>query len=591
TAPAWVNLSLSRISRDPLPYGSLTVIVMMAAALGIFGAAFQTTLSQSQEDQALYDVGGDLVLTQIAFPASTEGERYRELLAVPGVLSVSPLLRDRGNLLGDLPGSRTKILAVDPVTLPEAAWFREDFTTPHRSLAELLVPLRSGDSGLPDLQGNLASGIPIPTDAEYMGIWVNTENLDAGLSGRSLTLYLRLRDAGGRYRDLSLGGFDAPSPTNETADGWWFMEAQLPTERVLLQLPLSLVSVFVSGSRFSRMPPGSISLDDITTRGVGDADAEVIEGFEQPGRWILLPHDREEPDGLEFTAEAARSGRSGLAFSWVEALETLPRGVLIPPGPFPIPAIGGAQFQKGQRIRVKNGAQVVPMLIRETTQLFPTVEDPSEPFLVVPLKAYQQYIQRLSGGKVGRPEELWVSVEETADRDQTIAALRKVLPSNARIRDRKAAVDLARRNPLAGGGWNGLTLLSITTLTMAVLIALATHAVVSIRAGRVELTVVRTLGFSRMQIFLGLAIERVVVSLLGLIMGGAVGYLLARWVLGLLDQNARGQAIVPPAIFATQGWIIAVSILCLVLASLAAIFLAVWSAGRLKPSDVLRSGE
>ena len=62
---------------------------------------------------------------------------------------------------------------------------------------------------------------------------------------------------------------------------------------------------------------------------------------------------------------------------------------------------------------------------------------------------------------------------------------------------------------------------------MAVLIALATHAVVSIRAGRVELTVVRTLGFSRIQIFLSLALERVVVSLLGLMMGGAVGYLLA----------------------------------------------------------------
>ena len=591
TAPAWINLSLSRIARDPLPYGSLTVIVMMAAALGIFGAAFQTTLSQSQVDQALYDIGGDLVLTQVAFPASTERERHRELLAVPGIQSVSPLLRDRGNLLRDLPGGRTKVLAVDPVTLPEAAWFREDFTTPPSSLTELLRPLRLGDSGLPDLQGNLAAGIPIPPEAEYLGIWINTENLDTGFSGQPLKLYVRLRDAGGRYRNLSMGDFDAKTAANETADGWRFMEVQLQTERARLQLPLSVVSIFVSRSGFSRMPPGSISLDDITTRKAGDADAKVIEGFEQPGRWTLLSHDGKEPDVLEFTAKAARSGRSGLSFSWIHALETLPRGVLIPPGPFPIPAIGGPQFQKGQRIRIKIGPRVVPMVIRSTTQLFPTVENPAEPFLVVPLRAYRQYIQRLSGGVVARPEEFWLAVEETADRGQAIADLRKVLPSQARIRDRRAGVDLARRNPLAGGGWNGLTLLSITTLTTAVLIALATHAVVSIRAGRVELTVVRTLGFSRIQIFLALALERVVVSLLGLIMGGAVGYLLARWVLGLLDQNARGQALVPPAIFATQGWIIAVSILCLVLASLAAIFLAAWSAGRLKPSEVLRSGE
>ena len=589
TAPAWVNLSLSRISRDPLPYGSLTVIVMMAAALGIFGAAFQTTLSRSQEDQTLYDIGGDLVLTQISFPASTERERHRELLAVPGIQSVSPLLRDKGNLLGDLPGSRTKLLAVDPVTLPEAAWYREDFTTPPKSLTELLVPLRLGDSGLPDLRGNLASGIPIPPDAEYLGIWVNAENLDPGFAGQFLKLYLRLQDAGGRYRDLALGDFEPQSPAS--ADGWRFLEAQIPTERVLLQLPLNVVSVFVSGSASSRIPPGSISLDDITARGDADTDATVIEGFEQPGRWELLTHDKEEPDGLGFTPEAARSGSSGLSFSWVDALGTLPRGVLIPPGPFPIPAIGGGQFQKRQRIRLKIGRQVVPMLIRDTTELFPTVADPEDPFLVVPLQAYQQYLQRLSGGVVGRPEEFWLSVEETADREQAVAGLRKVLHSTVRIQDRGAAVELARRNPLAGGGWNGLALLSIATLTTAVLIALATHAVVSIRAGQVELTVARTLGFSRIQIFLALAIERVVVTLLGLIMGGGVGYLLARWVLGLLDQNVRGQAIVPPAIFATQGWIIAVSILCLVLASLAAILLAVWSAGRLKPSDVLRSGE
>ena len=53
-APAWAALALSRIARDPLPYGSLTVIVMLAAALGVFGASFQSTLGRSQLEQALY---------------------------------------------------------------------------------------------------------------------------------------------------------------------------------------------------------------------------------------------------------------------------------------------------------------------------------------------------------------------------------------------------------------------------------------------------------------------------------------------------------------------------------------------------------
>ena len=590
-APAWASFSLSRVSRDPLPYGSLTVMVMMAAALGIFGAAFQSTLSRSQQDQTLYDIGGDLVLTQGPLSVAAADERRRRILAVPEIEVVSPLLREGGNLLGDQSGHRTKVLAVDPVSLPQAAWFREDFTTPPRSLSQLLVPLRLGDSGLPDLRGNLASGLPVPPAARHIGIWVNAENLDTGFLGQSLTLSLRLRNAGGGYRNLIMGNFDPENPVGETADGWRFMEAPIPTEPVQSQLPLSLVSIFFSGGGFPRMPPGNISLDDISTRGDGDTEATLMEVFEQPGRWHLLSHDQEEPDGLEFTTEAARSGRSGLSFSWVHALGSVPRGVLIPPGPFPIPAIGSGWFHKGQQVRVKVGRQVVPLAIRETTQLFPTVEHPSEPFLLVPLKAYQQYLQRLPGGVVEQPQEFWLSVDGTADRNQAIANLRKVLPSHARIQDRKAAVELARRNPLAGGGWNGLTILGIATLTTAVLVALATHAVVSIRAGRVDLTVVRALGFSRIQIFLVLAVERVVVSLLGLMVGGAVGYGLARWVLGLLDQNARGQDLVPPAIFATQAWIVALSIFCLLVASLAAIFIATWSASRLKPSDILRSVE
>ena len=53
-APAWAAFALARVARDPLPFGSLTVIVMLAAALGVFGASFQSTLGRSQREQALY---------------------------------------------------------------------------------------------------------------------------------------------------------------------------------------------------------------------------------------------------------------------------------------------------------------------------------------------------------------------------------------------------------------------------------------------------------------------------------------------------------------------------------------------------------
>ncbi len=253
--------------------------------------------------------------------------------------------------------------------------------------------------------------------------------------------------------------------------------------------------------------------------------------------------------------------------------------------------MGNEQFYTGQEFRIRVGPQVLPIIIKDTVSLFPTMKPPDEPFLIVPVKAYRQYLQRLTRGSVDRPEEFWISIDPTADRSAAMEGLRQAIPSGARIEDRSRAREVARRNPLAGGGWNGLTLLSIATLTIAVLIALATHAVVSIRAGRVDLTVARTLGFSKLQVFLALATERALVSLGGAISGSLVGYFLARWVLGFLDSNPRGQPVVPPSIFEAQGWIIILALACLFAASVVALLLASAGAERLKASDILRSGE
>ena len=65
---AWFQFSLLRLARDPIPHGSLAVILMMAAALGVFGATFQSSLSQGQRDQAYHGVGGSMMVIGPALP-------------------------------------------------------------------------------------------------------------------------------------------------------------------------------------------------------------------------------------------------------------------------------------------------------------------------------------------------------------------------------------------------------------------------------------------------------------------------------------------------------------------------------------------
>jgi MFS family permease len=588
-APAWANFTLARMARDPLPYGSLAVIVMLSAALGIFGAAFQSTLSRSQQEQALYDVGGDLVLTGVSFSTVSQDERLRELLAVPGVQTISPIGRDQVSLVDEGSYSTANLVGVDPVTLPDSAWFRDDFSPDGKSLSELLAPLRRTASGLPDLSGISASGIAIPENAESIGIWVNTENVGTDILQPSLSLSMRIADSGGRYRSLFLGEI----PKGGTGSGGWsYLEIQLPDEQVLLEPPFSIVAIFISADSLSRMPPGSIGLDDLTAKGSPNIPPEgiVIEGFEEPGRWLALPHDQTEPDTIEVTAQAARTGASGLSFAWIESLGGSLRGAVIPPGAFPLPAIGGPTFDVGQTLRVKDSGQIAPLSIRSVTDYFPSMDSSVRPFLLVSQESYNNYLERI-GGRIERPEEFWIALDEVADRDQAIGVLKDQLPGFARIRDRDAAVGIANSDPLAGGSWNGLTVLSITALTIAVVLALGTHAVVSVRNGRVDLTVARVLGFSRRQMLLSLTLERVVVTVLGLVVGSVLGYLLSRWVLGFLDTTPGGRPIIPPVVFTPQAWIIALTLLCLVTAALLAIAFASLSASRLRASDILRTGE
>lgn len=586
-APSWVSFTLARVARDPLPFGSLTVIIMLAAALGVFGAAFQSTLSRSQREQSLYSLGGDLVLTSTSFSPSTQEERFRELLSVPGVQAISPIYRDQVRTLDGPTSPSANLLGVEPLTLPEASWFRDDFTPTGKGLSELLVPLRRGVSNLPDLSGYTASGIPLPPQAKNIGLWVNTEDMDTNVISPPVTLSLRLLGSRGSYRTVVLGEVPASSDSEK---GWHYLQSPLPESELFLEPPLSVVGIFLTTSSFSRIPPGSLSFDDLTVLSATDApgQGEVIEGFEEPGRWVALPNDETEPDSVQLLSPAAHSGQAGLTFSWVEALGSGPRGLLIPPGPFPLPAIGGPGFQVGHVVRMNSGGHIVPVTIGDVTNFFPTVNTTFGPLLIVALDDYTEYLRRM-GGIVERPGEFWLAVADTADRRPAIDGVLAQLPPAARIRDRDAAVDTASRNPLAGSSWNGLTLLSIVALTIAVVLALGTHAVVAVSNARMDLTVARVLGFSRVQLLLSLALERVLVTLLGLATGGVLGYLLSRWVLGFLNTTVGGRTIIPPMVFTTQTWVMVMVFSCLLVAALVAVVLAGLAASRLRASDILRT--
>ena len=568
-APAWVSLSLGRVARDPLPHGSLTIMLMIAAALGVFGATFQSTLSRSQREQSLYELGGEVVIKAPSLSSFVEGE----LAAMTEVRAVSPV--------GRFPGG---ILAVDPDTLPRTAWFRDDFAD--KGLDDLFRPLRQTDDRL--------RGILLPSDASAVGVWVNVEDLYLSLFPHKLSLWMRVSDAEGRYRSVLLGDVlsRAPGAEGGLTQGWTYLEGQLPSaDGVSLQPPFKIASIFLGGGFSSGTRSGSIAVDDITVKGPSTPpDGVIIEGYEDPGAWVALPNSATVPDTLERTSQVARTGRFGLKLSWKSSDRNSVRGILIPPGPFPLPVVGGPTLRVGQALGIKSDRWLIPVVVKDVVDYFPTMNPLAGSFVLLSLRDYEQYIRRISGGAVRPPEEFWVSLEDGADRSQAISSMRERLPYPISVRDSGTAVDLNQRYPLAGGGWTGLTILGMSAMTMAAVLALGLYAVVSVHTGRVDLTVVRVLGLSRSQVLLSLALERALVALLGIAAGTAIGIWLSRWVLGFLDITAAGEPVIPPMIVTFQGWLTALVFLELVAAVVIAIGFAAASASKLRTVDILRRG-
>ena len=589
--PAWAAFALVRLARDPLPHGSLVIILMMAAALGVFGASFQSTLSRSQREQVLYRQGGDLVLRGRSFSPEVQAAAA----TAPGVRTASPVARETVVLLDGLPGASATLLGVDPDTLPETSWFREDFAG--KSLAELLGPLRREQPVAPAPGSDPASGVVIPAGAETIGVWVNVEGVRRGTVPQSLNLWARVRDGDGTYRNLLLGDLLAPSlepPAASTGSeaGWTHLKAALLRGGGPLEHPSALVSFFISKRSIPAVSPGSIGIDDVTVSGPSIPGGEaIIEGYEEPGRWLPMANQAVEADGVEYAPQAARTGRAGLTFSWRAPLGDSPRGIFLPSGPYPLPAVGSASFHVGQVVRFWSGKHVAPVVINEVTGYFPTVDPASGPFLIVAREDHLRYVERLSQGRLEPPREVWVSPEQGVDRQEVILALRERVPGFISIRDRSALVEAALRNPLAGGGWNGLTILAVSAITVAVVLTLAVHGLVAVHTGRVDLTVARALGFSRAQLFLSLALERALVAILGIGAGSAIGLGLGWWVLGKLDITAGGRPVIPPMVVDVQGWLVALVLACLGASTLLALLLVTVWARRLKVPEILRAGE
>ena len=327
--PMWSSFAMSRVARDPVLPSSFAVLLMLSAALGVFGATFQSSLSSSQREQTLYRIGGEVVVSGPSVSQRVAGD----LEQIPGVRNVSPVLHDEVSLTAGNVSAPALLIAGDPQTIADSAWFRVDFAD--TSLPELTERIRSHPVSGP-------TGVQLPAGVERVGVWMDTGDVSRGRLEASINVWAKLMNERGIYNSISLGSF---LDQDGGAENWQFFSGELSERMIDANSEWTMVAVYLTTSSFTSVPAGSVNLDDVTAFGPSlPPEGVVVEDFEEARPWMPLRIAVGVQDTAYLGSAGARSGSGGLVFSWTEPFGGHQRGVHIPPVDLPIPAIGEAAF-------------------------------------------------------------------------------------------------------------------------------------------------------------------------------------------------------------------------------------------------------
>ena len=618
--PAWSSFATARMARDPVLPSALAVLLMLSAAVGVFGATFQSSMSGSQRDQALYRVGGDVVLSG----PGVERASIDDLRQIPGVAAVTPVLQDTISLTNGQLSFPAHLLAAEPRALAQAAWFRDDFSD--ATLPQLAELIRN-----PPVEEPV--GVPLPAGVDRIGIWLNTAFLAGVELEANINVWARLRNADGVYQNVSLGGFSSAGDGEN--DHWRFFSGELSKRMVREENGWTVSAIFLTTSTLARVPSGFIHIDDLTVFGPGlRPDGTVVEGFDGPSasgsigggaRWRQIDILGSVQDVVEWGPSSGRSSGcptaggcppgGGLTFSWQEPFTGEQRGVQIPPVNLPIPAIGGGGLRQGDRLWIKNVQTSIPIRIVGETALFPTTSKPHQPFVILDIDSFLSYRKFLpSLGQVDAPGQIWLSLgtpppvagpdfepgrgagdspynrDNPASIELTLAQIEDAAPPLTRVINRDAVASRAALNPLAGGGWDGLTGLSIAAVGAAVGIASLLYGAAAARATRVDNAVARALGLSGRQLLLTLLAERWLMAGAAIAAGAAIGYWPGLQLIQRLVIPPGSTELLPPIIPQVHVLLLSLVLAGLLLAVIGSAIYSAVLARRDRPAEALRAG-
>ena len=530
-APVWLSLSLWNMARNPLQYSWLVLLLVMVTGLGVLSTTVGGTLDRSYEERISYDIATDIrvvgIPKNLARGRRAMKERYLE---IPGVTGASLALRGSGSLGTTIGSGAFEVLALESQEFHYLSWYREDFSDkPLPGVMRALQPQ------------TLVEPVLIPEGAVGMGIWARPQD-----KYRNIFLWMVIQDSRGVLDTVTLGELGPPE--------WRPMTASIPRS---LQPPLQLVSIQIFEPVYGPSgTPGSLWIDDIHAI-KPDGTTIVLDDFEL-GRstWIPLATSVLSSDRVTRVRDEVFRGAQSAVFRFGKDTDRGIRGFYQSPSGGPIPVVASETFMQasgarmGQSIIINLMGRLVPIVVQDTVNYFPTMDPRGAGFILTDLDGMLRHLNILSPISTFSPNELFLNEAPGAEGVVRDAIL--TLVGDNQVLDRRERIESIRLDPLITAGWKALSLLAIGVIILSAGMGYVTYLLAFSDRKRSEMGFLQSLGLSYKQMLGLLTLEHFVIVLFGLGLGTATGFFMSNLMVTSLAVTEDGFEVIPPFILETD---------------------------------------
>ena len=575
------SLGARQLARRPLRYTRASLLLMLAMSMGVFAVSYASTWTNSQRDQAQFQIGSDLRLAPARGPSALPAWALSSAFAsVDGVHESMPVERQRIQVRSGADAG--ELLALDADVVPQVVSIRPDLS--RSSLGATVGPLIDERLQVPAVPVDgtprrLLLGVTVALDRigqltfdPTTGAPIGFEEIDpASLPKTPLAANVFVRDARGLIHRFT--GDPTALSANPLlievplAAGTAQAKEAVASTGATLSYPIEVIGLdlVISLPAGSEAVAGKIGLDGISASDDPTGDTWRSLSLDAAGAWrmgwsqgpgaaiAIVP--AEVFDGRELTLSSQEE------FGSLPGVDQFGRGFtvsFIPEGLLALAAsdlatvvnqafLNETSTHVGDRVSLDLEGGSRDARIVGAVGTFPAT-DPGRPLAIVDLASLD--LLRFQAAHATRPPtEWWIRADDAAAAaaiDSTSSGPFARATVISRI-DRTASLSA---DPLALGIIGALALGFVVAGLFAV-IGLAASAAVSARQRRGEFALLRALGLSGGQLSGWLWLENASLVVVSLLAGTGLGLLIGWVVLPYITVTQQATTPFPPVIVET----------------------------------------